>query len=120
MSKDRLKVVKSLIELSQPLDSVAEQLHGFKWDYEGAPVELNSHHLVKVLSAFLDGKMSAADVEEWANLVECREDISFEDTSKEWIDQVIHELANPAITTPLNKDRAKELVASASKLQPLP
>jgi hypothetical protein len=115
MDKDRLKAVQSLIELSHSLDSVAEQIRGFKWDYEGKPVELTSCHLMKILNAFLDKKMSAADVEQWANLVEGREDISFESSSEEWIGQVIHELANPYLTQPLNENRVRELIADSAK-----
>lgn len=111
MSKDRVESVRSLVELSHPLDSIAEQLRGFEWDYEGKPVELRPHHLVKILTAFLNDKLADADVEKWANLVECREDIEFEGASSNWIETVIHELANPAITTPLSKVRAKELLA---------
>ena len=110
MNKDRLEVVRSLIEFSHPLDLVTEQIRSFEWDYEGQPVELTSQHLIKVLNTFIDGKMSANDVEKWANLVEGREDISFESASKKLIEQVMHELANPVITTPLDKNRAKKLI----------
>jgi hypothetical protein len=112
VNSDRQKTVQSLIELSRPLDFVAEEIHKFKWDYDGETVELRPNHLLAILNAFLEGHMSADEVEKWANLVEGREDISFEPASRDWIEQAIYELANPALTTPLTRDRARELVKS--------
>ena len=115
MNQNRLEIVKSLIELSRPLDAVAVTICEFSWDYEGEPVELRREHLVSVLSRYLSGKLSASDVEKWANLLEGRDDICFEKGSEEWINEVVYELANPSLTMPLDIDRARILIVGASQ-----
>jgi hypothetical protein len=50
-------------------------------------------------------------VERWANLIEGREDISFEGKHEKWIAETVYELANPALTAQLDITRARELIA---------
>lgn len=66
------------------------------------PAEVN-----RVLRYFLDGSMSATEVERWAETVEGRDDISFE--PREVID-TIFVLSNPEIAGPLTANRAGELL----------
>ena len=115
MNQKRFEVVKSLIELSCPLDVIAATICEFNWDYEGEPVELSRKHFVNALSLYMSGELSASEVEKWANLLEGREDIFFEKGSEEWIEEVMYELANPSLTVPLDIDHARTLIASASQ-----
>jgi hypothetical protein len=78
--------------------------------YSGKGVELRANHALKILTLFLEDALTPNEVEKWADLVECREDIYFEKSSKQWIDRVIHELANPLLTRSLDKQRANELI----------
>lgn len=111
MPSDRLAAVESLIAFSVPLELAAQHLQPFGWDYEGVPVELNSGHLVRVLQRYLQGELSARDVEDWANLIEGREDIEFSQACAGRIGEALHELANPSLFAPLDPARAEELIA---------
>jgi hypothetical protein len=114
MTKERLNAVKALIDLSVPLEKLGGWLSQFEWDYDGEPVELRSDHVVRVLASYVKGTLSANEVETWADLVESREDISFDPKSEDWLRKAIYELANPLLTQPLDLARAKALIASAS------
>ena len=111
MIKNRFEVLKSLVEFSCPLETINTAILEFEWDYEGEPIELRREHLINVIDRYTRGDLSASEVEQWANLLEGREDISFEKNSEEWISKLIYELANPSITVPLNKDHARTLLA---------
>ncbi len=111
MSLKRIDIVKSLIELSCPLETIVASLHEFDWDYEEEPVELLRAHLISVLHRYANGALSASDVECWANLLEGRDDICFENGAEEWIGAVVYELANPTLTVPLDINRARQLIA---------
>jgi hypothetical protein len=113
MTSDRTTTVRALIELAAPLETIAGRLGQLPWDFEGKPVELRSEHLERILCDFLNGAFAAAEVERWANLVECREDIDFEAGRKQWIGEVVHELANPVLTQALDRERARALLAGA-------
>ena len=57
-------------------------------------------HLLSVLRRFETGEIGAAEVEEWANAIEIRDDIGFEAESDDVVRDVIHVLANPELAGP--------------------
>lgn len=115
MNKNRLALVKALIELSLPLDELDSRLREFDWDFEDAPIELRRTHVIYALGRYLNGELSASDVERWANLVEGREDIYFEESSGGQLDEVIYELANPTLTASLDEVHASTIIEALSE-----
>jgi hypothetical protein len=107
---DRLAVVRDLLELSKPLEKIMLQLAMMDWDYEGDGLDLTKKHLAMALQRYLLGELSDSDIETWANQIEGREDIQFEAGSEQEIEKILYELANPALTQPLNHARAKILL----------
>ena len=107
---DRLAIVSGLIEMTVSLENVAAKLSKFEWDYEGQGVELTRQHLSHSLKRYLQGSLTAKDIEQWANTIETREDIYFESTHEEKVGDVLHELANPTLAQLLNESRAKKLL----------
>ncbi len=85
------------------------------WDYQGAPVVLNREHILNVLCRHLTGEVDASAIELWANLIESREDIIFENGREKWVANAVFELANPLLTEPLTLRRVSELVGDGSK-----
>jgi hypothetical protein len=112
----RRSAVQALLEMSEPLDSVFQRLQHFGWDYEGVPVLLERKHLVRALQKYLGGELMAADIEKWANGIEGREDIDFEEQYEGVIDETLYELANPLLTMQLEKLRAQALIVELSSL----
>jgi hypothetical protein len=115
MTNDRLETIRLLIELSLPLESIAARVRIIDWDYDGETIELDRAHVANVLTRYLDGTLSAVDVERWANLLEGREDISFDARSSDWLDEVIFQLANPGMTAALDAELAAKLIAEAAR-----
>lgn len=58
-------------------------------DYEGQPFVVNSAEIKGVLKRFLVGEFTAQELEDWANLIECREDMKFEKQRFEAIENII-------------------------------
>ena len=106
----RLAVVSDLLELAKPLDEIAKQIAAMDWDYEGTGVGLQRQHLRTMLHRFLENLITSVDIEAWANLIEGREDVYFCGDGEERIEEVLHELANPLLTQPLDRNRARELL----------
>ena len=107
---NRLAIVRDLLELSKPLEEIIAQLVTLNCDYEGHGVELTRNHLAMALRRYLQGELSDADIESWANQIEGREDIQFETDSEQEIEDVLYELANPLLTEALSLTRAKALI----------
>ena len=74
---DRLEILGKLINLDMSILELKKQLSIFSWDSEPLIV-LKKDNLNNVIEKFLNKKISQEDFVEWANIVECREDIEFE------------------------------------------
>lgn len=61
-------------------------------DDNGGLVEISDSILAAVLQKFISGCISEDDLEEWANFVECRDDISCDKN-----EDYIYALANPEL-----------------------
>jgi hypothetical protein len=111
---NRLDLISSLLELSISLDELTKELNKFPWDYDGKGVELTRIHLSRILERYLKDELSENEIEQWANMIECREDICFEKGFERHIDKILHELANPILFEPLNKGLAQILFRKLS------
>ncbi|EMQ2878997.1 hypothetical protein V9N52_004360, partial [Vibrio navarrensis] len=97
---------------NRPVSDLADSLSKFDWDYEGQPLVATASKIREVLKRFLAGEYSAQELEDWANLVEYREDLEFEKKNREEIANVIYCLANPVLEGEITADSCKALIAS--------
>jgi hypothetical protein len=96
----REEAVRSLVNFDQPLDVLSQALHASVWDWEGPPIViLRVSNILDVLQRYLKGEVQDADVEEWANMVEGRDDVDFEPMTN----AAIFDLANPVLQGPLTE-----------------
>lgn len=72
------------------------------WDNEET-VLLRGAHIERMLSRFLNNEVDIGYLEEWANLIESREDIIYEEKNQEIITEVLHHLANPDLQWAISK-----------------
>ena len=98
----REAILSSLISFDAPISKLTTELSALTWDSEPV-VTLARHDIVAVLERFSSGEIDALTVEEWANLVECREDIDFEPGHTDVIQAAIHDLANPLLSGELRE-----------------
>lgn len=90
------EVIKNLVTLSKPIEKIREDLKSSDWDSDDE-VLMTSSDVVKVLNRFISQEINVATIVEWANLIEGREDIDYQEPFFEEIKQLIYELANPDI-----------------------
>ena len=109
---ERLSYVHELLNYSRPLNLLSEDLAKFKWDFQGDGVELTAKHLSGVLKRYLDGELREIDVETWANMVEGRDDVEYGNLEAAIAQNILHELANPALNYGLDRNRAVSLLSA--------
>lgn len=109
---DRFEVLINLVAFSKPVDDLTSDLSNFDWDYDGDPLIVTASDMKLLLNRFLVGERTAEELEAWANLIEGREDLEFEDQQSEAIENVVYSLANPVLQGAITPEFCKELLAT--------
>ena len=108
MSTSRTELIERLVRFDAPLAPTVSALREFGWDCTEPLVTLDALSVRSVLQRYLSGGLTAADVEAWADAIECREDVDYSSFR-----DIIHELANPSLTRALTPTTAQELLSHA-------
>ena len=74
------------------MSAIKSDLAKIGFNSESELVTITKNTIVNILNRVIDKEISYELLEEWANLIECREDIGYED---EILQEIIFELANP-------------------------
>ena len=104
----RKQLLEALLVSETPADSLLSALAEFGWDCEEELVLLRCDHVAAMLRQFLSGEISDLNISDWADAVEGRDDIGFDDGDEDILTDVIYELANPELTRPLSPETAAE------------
>jgi hypothetical protein len=91
---DRLILLKKLLNCEKPLSKIQKELSIFPWDSEPLII-LKKDMLNYVISKYKNNIISEEELVEWANLIECRDDIVFEKEYEKQIKKTIFSIANP-------------------------
>lgn len=105
--RTREKILMDLVYLNEDVAKLQAELSSYSWDIDNPVFTVTSAVLYNVLSKFNNENVSFNLIEEWANAIECREDLDFEN---ETLREIINELANPTLFGQLNAQRLRELI----------
>ena len=108
MSESRIAALKQLIAYRLPIESTIAALATFGWDCEAPLVTLSVHDVLPVLERFLAGDLTAEQLTDWADLIECREDIACADKPID-LSKIVFRLANPNLRGPITVDVVAEI-----------
>jgi hypothetical protein len=105
---DRTRALRALVQLQGELGAAITALAPYPWDSVDELVTVTRNDLVRVLRGYLNGELTARDWERWAEALEGRDDIGFDEGSGELIKEFIFESATPEIFEPLTPQLARE------------
>lgn len=89
---DEIGILLDLAHFKNNIDALKNMLSQIGFDSETELVSMSRDDIVEILQRSLDKKIFFLELEEWVNLIECREDIGFEDEKTQ---EMIFKLANP-------------------------
>ena len=89
---DEIGILLDLVHFKNNIDTLRNMLSQIGFDSETELVYMSRDDMVEILQRSLDKKISFLELEEWANLIECREDIGFEAKKTQ---EMVFKLANP-------------------------
>jgi hypothetical protein len=74
----RVQTLRALLEFSKSIEQLRQQLSAFPLDCDQELVSLRPIHLVAVPMRYGSGEFTEKEVQDWAELIECRDGIGFE------------------------------------------
>jgi hypothetical protein len=113
----RINLLQSLVQFDRPLNKVLSDLNQIDWDSEQELVILKRDQIAIILQRYLKGDLQSTEVEDWANAIECREDIGYEEGYEDLLRDLVYELANPLLTRSLSPNIAENFLNSLSGKQ---
>jgi hypothetical protein len=87
-----------------------QELRSFAWDWDGEPLlVLTKADFLRVIDRFLAGQLSAAQLQEWAENLEVRDDVVFDERDAELLDGIFFRIATPMINEPLTHEVVQKM-----------
>ena len=98
----KIDILLNLINFTKDISAIKSNLAKIDFNSESELVTITKNTIVNILNRVIDKEISYNLLEEWANLIECREDIGYED---EILQEIIFELANPCLYGEMDKKK---------------
>ena len=92
----RLQVLEDLVEHRVPARESQARLAGFAWDEEEL-LDLEVRHVVAVLAQLVGGEIDAAEVTEWADAVDLRDDLGRQPGRETQINDALLAMSSPEL-----------------------
>jgi hypothetical protein len=99
--EDRASLLQRIVRYELPIEDTIAMLRAYGWDARAELVRLSATDALRILERYLSGELSAKQIEHWAELLELRDDVGFEDRSSGELRRLIFVLANPEVNEPL-------------------
>lgn len=103
----RTEIIKHLINLDRPLEELKMKLKNILWDSD-EEITMTKESATSVLARYISGSIALETLVEWADLIEGREDICYEQSCFNDLKQLVFDLGNPDLQGSFSKDVAKE------------
>lgn len=108
-AKKHSELLAELVAFTRPIADVQHDLSQFPWDPE-REVILRHRDVAGVLERYLGGSVTEEDVEKWAETMEVRDDVTFEDVQPDVLADAIYFLANPLVEGSLTRAKATKWI----------
>jgi hypothetical protein len=109
--RSRTSLLSELVEQPIAEDTTVEALRTYGWDCDERLVIVTKAHIRNVLSSFYAGTIDSAQVRDWANRIEGRDDIGYEAGGEGVVNEAIFWLANPYINYPIDEHIGQRIEA---------
>lgn len=113
---DRKSALYALVEYSLPIENAIARLTNEPWDAPEPLVYFSAVDVERVLQRFLNGELTHEQVTDWADLLECREDIAPK-PGQEVLTNVLFKLANPDLASPVTRAEVKKMLTTVRDIK---
>ncbi len=110
-NQKRMNLLIKVINSEENFLEAMAELREYDWDFNETPAIIQRSAFKNILLLYIEGKLSAEKIYEWANFLELREDVDFLEKDEPLLSEILHELANPDLEGDLTSTRAKAIIA---------
>ncbi len=112
LQSDHKLILENLIGFKKSLTTLKKDINKLPWDNEVEMITLQNYQIIGILKRYINNKITTKRLVEWANLIECREDIGFSDEN---IQEIIFMLANPTLSGITTQKKALDIIQDIQK-----
>lgn len=105
--RSRTEILMDLVLLKDSIEILEMELSNFPWDVEAPLYAISNEDIVVILKRCILDEISFDTLIDWANAIECRDDLVFVDEVNQ---ELIIELSNPEINGGITKDKLQKIV----------
>jgi hypothetical protein len=98
-----------LIRCELPIEPTLAALREYGWDTDAGLATLGTQQMLNMLQRYLDDEITADQLTDWGDLIECHDDISYEPAYDSLLKQVIFEIANPNLNSEISQEVAQNM-----------
>jgi len=102
---ERVEALKQIVTFGPNKEQAFSELAKFGYDSETELFEVTKAIFTEVLNMYISEQITSEELEEWANFVECRDDLNYE-----IIEGYIYSLANPYLAGNITKVKINNMV----------
>jgi hypothetical protein len=110
--KSRTETLNDLALLQGDIRILVKELSLYTWDVGSPLVKISAENFSNILKRSINDEIDFETLSNWANAVECRDDLEFEN---EEMQEIVFELANPEINGEITKERLNAIVLLLEK-----
>lgn len=110
----RNRAVEDVVFVRGVLAESVAVLRLFPWDCEEELVVLGTGEVRRCVAMCIDGRLSASDLELWADTLEARDDVSFEPRA---VIDLIAEISTPELYGELTSERCRALLGEIDRIE---
>ncbi|NQX82260.1 MAG: hypothetical protein HRT66_09750 [Flavobacteriaceae bacterium] len=109
--KSRKEILEKIISFDGELSVLKKELSKYPWDVEEPYLVISKSKFIKILKKSIDQVITFEDLEYWANIIECRDDLDFE---VELIQEMVFELSSPEINGEITRIKLQYMIEQLS------
>lgn len=102
---NRAEALEQIVTFGTDIDKAYSELVKYSYDSDIEYFSVSPLILLQVLELYLTEQITVDDLEDWANFIECRDDLDYEE-----IEDYIYSLANPILVGEINQSRIAKMV----------
>ncbi|WP_286235654.1 hypothetical protein [Thalassotalea sediminis] len=106
---DRSELIKGIAQIGANYSDYKKEIQEYPWDCDSELYFLTKQDLLSVFSRFESGELDSDAIENWANFLECRDDLGYESDYEDELRDMIFLLANPVINYSIDVKLINEL-----------